>query len=144
MKYRLQVLALSVFFLSSLASITLCQNPPENAPSSAGDYYSNEAPFKGTVHSPFMRGSLWQVVANKLNCRSGPGINHSIVRELTAGAVIQAEVGRGGADEVLLNSRDSYGRPWMPVRGGKNPTSPETKCYVRANRHYIQPYSPDR
>ncbi|MEZ2228488.1 hypothetical protein [Microcoleus sp.] len=47
MKYRLQALALIASYLSSLASVSLGQNPPENAPDRFGDYYSNEAPQKG-------------------------------------------------------------------------------------------------
>ncbi len=130
-----------IYFLMSNLTVTLAQNIPQKAPDESGDYYSNEAPLKGTAPSPLMAGSLWLVVKNQLNCRQNAGRNEPIIRQFKKGDIIQAEVGRGGADEVLINALDDQGKPWMYVRGGKDVKDlPIRSCYVRANQRYIQPY----
>jgi hypothetical protein len=105
-------------------------------PDQNGNYMGNDAPLKGT--SRFMAGSLWQVVSRGLNCRSNPGMQTAIARQFKQGEILQADVGRGGADEVLINAKDEKGNPWMRVRSAQGK---DYKCYVRANRLYIQPHS---
>lgn len=104
-----------------------------------GDYAHNEAPIQGTVPpgSRLMAGSLWQVVSPRLNCRQRPGTSSPVVRQFQAGDRLQAEVGRGGSDEVLINARDAAGKPWMGVRS--KTFKLEDACYVRANHRYIRP-----
>jgi hypothetical protein len=132
---NLSLLALTTaYFTIGLSTIARVQ-PLTNQPDRLGDYYSNEAPRKGTATGSLMAGSLWQVVASQLNCRRASGNDQAIVRQFQQGDVLQAEVYRGGSDEVLRNPTDRSGKPWMPVRG----TSAAATCYVRANRHYIQP-----
>lgn len=104
-------------------------------PDAQGDYFRNEAPVKGTAPRPLMPGSLWRVTAATLNCRHQPSLTGAIVRTFQQGAIVQVEVYRGGADEVLLNVVDADGKPWMPVRGQRL----ADRCYVRANQRYIQP-----
>ncbi len=112
------------------------QVSPMPQPDRSGNYFSNDAPVKGTAPSPLMPGSLWQVVSSELNCRRRAGRDAAIVRQFRQGALLQAEVGRGGADEVLLNAKDQTGQPWMWVR---SPQGQSHACYVKANRRYIQP-----
>jgi hypothetical protein len=106
-------------------------------PDRNGDYFSNYAPIQGKkpANTP---GSLWQVVSPGLNCRSGLGTQFSIVRSFKVGILLQADVGRGGSDEVVMNGKDNQGKPWMRVRSeaGKS-----YQCNVRANRRYIKPYA---
>lgn len=145
MKYPVQAIALIASFVSNLATVALGQTPLQNSPDRYGDYYRNEAPLKGTTTPPLAPGSLWEVIADQLNCRSAPDSSSTIVKVLNKGDIIQVEVGRGGSDEVLMNSRDASGKPWMPVRGGQAASDGrETRCYVRANSRYIQPYASDR
>jgi hypothetical protein len=102
-----------------------------------GDYFSNYAPIQAQKpsNSP---GSLWQVVSPGLNCRRVSGMQSPIVRQFKKGTILQADVGRGGSDEVMINGKDKQGKPWMRVRS----TAGETyNCNVRANRRYIQPYT---
>lgn len=141
-----RILALGFLVLSSsVTTVVFAQKAPKNSPDRSGDYYSNEAPEKGTARSPLSAGSLWSVVAPKLNCRSAPGTSSQIIKVFSKGDIIQAEVGRGGSDEVLINSRDSKGKPWMKVRGGKVfNSSSSLNCYVRANKLYIDPYYQQR
>lgn len=121
-----------VFF--SLLPIALSQSLPQ--PDRAGDYRSNEAPLKRqNPPRPLQAGSLWQVVPQSLNCRVAPGTHQPILRQYQRGAILEAEVGRGGSDEVLLNALDAERKPWMAVRG----KGVEDRCYVRANKRYIQP-----
>ncbi len=110
---------------------------PLPQPDRHGDYYSNDAPAKGTVpvDSKLSPGSLWRVVSQGLNCRRSPAQRTAITRQFQRGDILQVEVYRGGSDEVLLNAKDASGKPWMPVRG-KNSNQ---VCYVRANNRYIQP-----
>lgn len=135
------VLTLSTTLLAvTVPTFSLTQSPDRSIaspvqPDATGDYYHNKAPYQGKADSPLMAGSLWQVVSVRLNCRLAPGNRQPIVRQFHRSAVLQVEVFRGGSDEVLLNPRDSDGKPWMPVRG-KTPTD---LCYVRANQRYIQP-----
>jgi hypothetical protein len=144
MNYRILSVGCLVLF-SSVATAAFVQNAAASSPDKSGDYYSNEAPAKGTAPSPSMAGSLWVVVPQKLNCRKNPGASNPIVKVFNRGDVIQAEVGRGGSDEVLTNIRDSSGKPWMWVKGGQNvQNSSSLKCYVRANNRYINPYVPKR
>ncbi len=140
------VLALGFLGLfSSVATVAFARTTPINSADRFGDYYSNNAPVRGTAPSGLMPGSLWRVVAQNLNCRSRPAPSSRIIKVFTQGDVIQAEVGRGGSGRVFINSGDSSGKPWMWVRGGqvfKNSSS--LKCYVRANSRYINPYRPKR
>jgi hypothetical protein len=115
---------------------------PYPLPDRQGDYYTNHTPLKGKVPkaSKLMPGSLWLVVSAGLNCRRSLTTKSAIVRQFKRGDVLQAEVARGGSDEVLQNAKDTEGRPWMPVR----PKSLERKdiCYVRANNRFLQPVTP--
>lgn len=106
-------------------------------PDRNGDYFSNQSSVSGRVVTPLSPGSLWQVVSLGLNCRSSAGINHAIVHQFEQGQLLQADVGRGGSDEVLWNATDTNGNPWMWVR---SPSGESYDCYVRANHNYIQPY----
>ena len=103
---------------------------------SQGNYYSNQT----TVQAPnrfskLSAGSLWRVVVNQLSCRQEPSLDSPVSRTYLADALLEVEVYRGGSDEVLINPRDRYGKPWMPVRG----ETLKDVCYVRANSRYIQP-----
>jgi hypothetical protein len=131
-----------IYFLMSNLTVTFAQNIPKKSPDASGDYYSNEAPLKGTVPRPLMPGSLWLVVVeNQLNCRQKAGINQPVVKLFKKGDIIQTDVGRGGSDELFINALDDQGKPWMYVRGGKDVKDlPIRSCYVRANKRYIQPY----
>lgn len=130
-----------LFAIAALAPLCLTarvQAEPVPQPDSKGDFYRNEAPVKGSAPAPLMAGSLWRVVSPSVNCRRQPGVEMPVLRQLKQGAILQAEVYRGGADEVLLNIKDTRGKPWMAVRGEAGATT----CYVRANRRYIQPVVP--
>ena len=103
------------------------------------DFHRNESLVQApNRNSKLAAGSLWQVVASSLNCRHAASLDSSIIRKYRVGVLIEAEVYRGGSDEVLVNPVDRDGKPWMPVRG-KNA---ENVCYVRANSLYISPISP--
>ncbi|MBD1857109.1 MULTISPECIES: hypothetical protein [Leptolyngbya] len=130
------ILTLTIITIT-IATPTLSE-PYNSNPDRQGNYFSNEAPVKGTVQSPLMRGSLWQVTVSYLNCRSNADAKSRIIRQFKRSELLQADVGRGGADEVLLNAKDKNGSPWMRVRSA---SGQNYKCYVRANRRYIQPYS---
>jgi hypothetical protein len=109
-------------------------------PDRNGDYFGNDAPIKGKkpANSKIMVGSLWQVVSPGLNCRVSTGTQSPIVRSFKKGAILQANVGRGGSDEVLLNGKDQQGKPWMRVRSA---AGEDYECAVRANNRYIKPYT---
>ncbi len=133
---QLTVTSLTILGLTG-AEFVLAQVPSTPQPDRNGDYFSNSAPIqaKEPFNSP---GSLWQVVAPGLNCRSGAGIHSKIIRQFKQGEILQADIGRGGSDEVLVNAKDGDGKPWMRVRSslGEN-----YNCNIRANRHYIRPYT---
>lgn len=101
-----------------------------------GDYYSNEAEVKANRRSRYGTGSLWQVKVRQLNCRQEPSLESPIKRTYAKNALLEAQIYRGGSDEVLINPRDRNGKPWMPVR---DRDSSESRCFVRANSRYIQP-----
>lgn len=103
-----------------------------------GDYFSNAGPVYATQpRGSLAAGALWRVVAAKgVVGRRGPGFEHPVVRRFAAGTVLQADIGRGGSDEVLLNYKDSQGRPWMKVR---TRDGQDLDCFVRANDRYIRP-----
>lgn len=104
-----------------------------------GNYFRNETMVQAASrNSKLSAGSLWLVRVDGLNCRRLANIDSQIVRIYDAGDVLEVEVYRGGSDEVLVNSLDRDGNPWMPVRG-KNV---EDVCFVRANSRYIQPFTP--
>lgn len=128
------VAVLTVLAMTSTSLAGVTQTLP-NLPDAQGDYYRNDTPIKGTAPRPLMAGSLWQVVAAAVNCRQEPGSDQIVVRQYQRGDILQVEVYRGGADEVLLNAKDTTGKPWMPVRGRRS----AERCYVRANHRYIQP-----
>ena len=129
------LMAVSTAFTLGLSTLALTQVLATNKPDRLGDYYSNEGEVKGLATSPLAEGSLWQMVAVRLYCRSAPGNGQAIVRQFKKGDVLQTEVYRGESDEVLRNPTDRSGKPWMPVRG----KSADDTCYVRANQRYIQP-----
>jgi hypothetical protein len=136
MKYR--ILSITLWLIASGGTIALAQTPIPK-PDQSGDYLSNAAPIEGTVppNSKLMRGSLWEVISPGLNCRRKPDVNSPVVRQFKAGDRLQAEVSRGGSDEVLINAKDAKGKPWMWVRA--KTFKIEDACYVRANHRYIQP-----
>jgi hypothetical protein len=137
--HQFTITALTIMTLT-MESAGLAQVPVLPQPDRNGDYAKNEALIqaKKPFNSP---GSLWQVVSARLNCRRSAGMNYGIVRQFKRGYLLQANIGRGGSDEVLINATDQQGKPWMPVRSaaGEN-----YGCYVRANSRYIQPYSEKR
>lgn len=139
MNYRVMAIAFSILTSSLVLSCT--PEPMAIAPVDT-DFYRNETSKKGTVFSPLMPGSLWRVVSQTLDCHIEPGTEQAIVKQFSRGDIIQAEVWRGGADEVLVNPLDNEGKPWMHVRGEGNINNPAqiTRCYVRANGRYINHY----
>jgi hypothetical protein len=132
------IVLIATVLVANGGAIALAEMPSDRSAQKA-DFDRNEAPLKGTVPSgsKLMPGSLWQVVSPGLNCRQKAGVNFPIVRTFKSGDRLQAEVGRGGADEVLINAKDSTGKPWMWVRA--KTFKPEDACYVRANSQYIKP-----
>jgi hypothetical protein len=118
--------------------IGLAETPSIPQPDRHGNYFRNETSVQGKVPASLSPGSLWQVVSVKLNCRHKPGMEYDIVRQFQRGDLLQADIGRGGSDEVLLNAKDRYGKPWMFVRSALGESY---SCFVRANRRYIQPYT---
>ncbi|MBW4519061.1 MAG: hypothetical protein KME16_05095 [Scytolyngbya sp. HA4215-MV1] len=132
---RYPILSVTLAFTGVMA--VLAQSPSLPQPDRNGNYFRNEAPLKGTAPELLMQGSLWQVVTSRLNCRSDFEMNSAVVRQFNHGELLQADVGRGGSDEVLLNPKDKNGHPWMRVRSARGR---DYQCYVRANRLYIQPY----
>lgn len=108
-------------------------------PDANGDYSRNETSIQGKVPSgsKLVPGSLWRVVSPVLNCRRQPNASSPIRRQYKAGDILQVEVYRGGSDEVLLNTKDATGKPWMSVRATSFKLN--DACYVRANQRYIQP-----
>jgi hypothetical protein len=134
MSARILVLT-TLLILSAAVSAKWVRSAEINLPDRAGDYDRNEAPIKGSIRPPLMAGSLWRVVAAELHCRRTPDVKAAIVRQFQRNDILQAEVYRGGSDEVLVNARDANGKPWMPVRGQNS----SQLCYVRANHRYIQP-----
>jgi hypothetical protein len=103
-------------------------------PDQNGDYFRNDAPIQATEpRGKRQAGSLWRVVALSLNCRNESGI----VRKFRQGELLQADLGRGGSDEVLVNANDRNGKPWMRARSA---AGKDYNCYVRANQIHIRPY----
>lgn len=139
MNYR--ILSITLLLVVSGSAIAVAQTPIPK-PDRYGDYPRNEAPILGTVppdkkFSKLSRGALWEVVSPGLNCRREPDINSPQIRQFKSGDYLQAEVGRGGSDEVFINAKDAKGKPWMAVRS--KTFNVEDTCYVRANRKYIKP-----
>lgn len=101
-----------------------------------GNWLTNVAPIQGHVKSPDAAGGLWRVIASGLRCRQQPQVQAPIVQIFARGNLLQADIGRGGADEVVLNPRDARGGTWMRVRdrGGN-----ALNCYVRAQQSLIRP-----
>ena len=106
-----------------------------------GDYTTNAGPVAGQARNPDRPGALWRVVADGLRCRQQAAPTGTIGRTFKRGTIIQANVGRGGSDEVLDNARDTRGRTWMWVRSQDGAS---LGCYVRANPRYIVPVRPGR
>jgi hypothetical protein len=130
---------------AALIAIALTSANPVSAqlsfakPDRNGDYFSNYTPIQAkSPKGRLMAGSLWQVVASGLNCRGSAGTQAPIVRSFKKGTILQANVGRGGSDEVHINWKDKQGQPWMPVR---SEAGAEYDCAVRANSRYIKPYT---
>ncbi len=108
-------------------------------PDAQGNYLSNLTNTLGNVlpdrkqDSP---GSLWRVVAGNLNCRAMPHAEARSLRTFTRGTILQADIGRGGSDEVHINALDQHRKPWMLVRSRDGQPY---QCYVRAHRKFIAP-----
>lgn len=118
--------------------VAQAEAPLEEAPhaDARGDWLRNVGYVTGKVPSrSLMPGSLWRVVADRTPGRAEPGAGPK-VRTFARGTVLQADVGRGGSDEVLENARDASGRPWMRVRSADGTS---LGCYVRANKALIRP-----
>lgn len=103
--------------------------------SAVGNYLTNAGPVKGTVAAPATAGALWRVLTPQLNCRQEPNPQARITRHFRRGTVLQADLGRGGSDEVLFNVRDARGYTWMLVRSRQGQPY---RCYVRAHQRFIR------
>lgn len=113
--------------------------PLEEAPhaDSRGDWMRNVGYVTGKVPARTqMPGSLWRVVSAQADGRAEPSRTARLVCTFPKGTVLQADVGRGGSDEVFENARDAEGRPWMRVR---TVTGQSLACCVRANKAVIRP-----
>jgi hypothetical protein len=129
----------SSIILLAVAQVVMGQEDFYTQPQIAanGDYLTNAGYVMGKVAGGQLQaGALWRVVIPGLNCRQNSETNAVIVRSLKQGAIIQADLGRGGSDEVLYNAKDRQGRTWMRVRSQNGQSY---NCYVRANKRFIQP-----
>ncbi|MEI6426804.1 MAG: hypothetical protein WCO45_00240 [Pseudanabaena sp. ELA607] len=124
------------------AIITTSSSQVEAAPilpDAQGNYYSNFTNVFGATlpdRNKDSPGSLWQVIAPKLHCRDIPSTTGKSLRVFSQGTVLQADVGRGGSDEVNINALDEHQKPWMFVRSRDGEPY---RCYVRANQKFIAP-----
>lgn len=126
----------------SLCSLALAQETLYTRPqkSAQGEWLSNGGPVTGAIHDQGqMAGALWRVISRRgLNCRRGPELNSAIVRRLAYGTQIQADLGRGGSDDVYYNALDSRKQAWMLIRTAQGQ---KLNCYLRAHQSLIQPLS---
>lgn len=136
---NLRFLGPPLWMIANLAIASTSFAQTQYQPNSQGDYFRNEAPIQAPwpANSRNNTGGLWQVVSPGLNCRSSAGTKYETVRQFKRGTLLQADIGRGGSDEVLINGTDEQGRPWMRV---KSQQGADYRCYVRANQRYIKPY----
>jgi len=105
--------------------------------SAAGNYLRNDGARLATQPQGHLQaGGLWRVICPALRGRAQPDRRSRVVHVFPAGTVLQADVGRGGSDEVLLNSVDREGGTWMRARtrAGK-----PLDCYVRADTRTLAP-----
>jgi hypothetical protein len=133
------LLTFTTFIFINIGNIAIAQEDFYNKPqiTTNGDYITNASPIKGKViKGTFQAGSLWRVITPNLNCRKNPNIHSEIIRSFNKNTILQADVGGGGADEVIYNAKDDQGKTWMRTRS-KNGI--DYNCYVRANKKYIQP-----
>jgi len=101
-----------------------------------GNWLTNSGPISGQAQSPQMPGALWRVVSPQLNCRAQPNRHAALITTFRKGRLLQANLGRGGSDEVFFNSLDRAKHPWMWVR---SPDGHNLGCFVRAHRSFIMP-----
>ncbi|MBD2327004.1 hypothetical protein [Alkalinema sp. FACHB-956] len=131
--------SLAILMMAAIAPGAVANNAFYTKPeiNSSGDYLTNAGPVQGSVSSGSLQaGALWRVVSSRLNCRQDSELTAAISRTFSQGTILQADLGRGGADEVLYNAKDRQGRTWMRVRSRNGQSY---QCYVRANKQYIQP-----
>jgi len=114
------------------------QTPSYTQPQSDGhgNWLTNAGPVSGQATSPQTPGALWRVVSPQLNCRAQPRRHAALIVTFRQGQLLQADLGRGGADEVYFNALDRAQHPWMRVR---SPQGKSLNCFVRAHRSFIQP-----
>lgn len=112
--------------------------PPDEWPQSdeKGDFLTCHGPVLGPVKQPLTPGSLWRVTSDGLDCRREPRADSPLIATLTKGSQLQADVGRGGSDEVWQNAVDSEGDYWMRVRDAEGRP---LDGYVRANIRFLEP-----
>ncbi|MBT9544316.1 MAG: hypothetical protein IV090_02915 [Candidatus Sericytochromatia bacterium] len=101
-----------------------------------GNWLTNSGPVPGRTQSPQTPGALWRVVSHQLNCRAQPSRHAALITTFRKGHLLQANLGRGGSDEVLFNPLDRAKNPWMWVRSAEGHN---LGCFVRAHRSFIQP-----
>ena len=131
--------ALAILVLIVMTNTVMAQDDFYKKPQMTinGDFLTNATPVQGKVISgSLMAGGLWRIITSNLNCRQDLSLTSPIVRTFKKGDIIQADVGAGGADEVLYNAKDHHDNTWMLSRS-KN--GRDYKCYVRANKKYIEP-----
>ncbi len=101
-----------------------------------GNWLTNSGPISGQAKSPQMPGALWRVVSSQLNCRAQPSRHAALITTFRKDHLVQANLGRGGSDEVLFNALDRSKNTWMWVRSAEGH---DLGCFVRAHRSFIQP-----
>ncbi len=108
-------------------------------PNRQGEYewntWDNAAIRTGRVDQGMMAGTLWRVIA-PTQAMSEPRSDSRVVKTFQPGTILQADVGRGGSDEVLRNASDKKKNFWMRVR---DENGRPLNCYVHANSAIIVP-----
>lgn len=93
------------------------------APDNQGDYF-----YTLSSQNAFLRGLVWTVQSDQLNCRQKAGINQPIVQRLDRGHMI------GAPSQGQPFVRDPEGQSWLKVY-----VPSKSACYVRANLQFIKP-----
>ena len=118
-----------------LLTLGVAQAQPK--PDAQGNYLRNDGPRQATApRGSLAAGSLWRVLAPHLNGRAQARLDAPVVRVFARDTILQADLGRGGSDEVLFNAIDAQGHTWMRVRPREGQ---DLNCYVRAHRKLIAP-----
>lgn len=130
---------IAIASLSVLISLpSLAQELQIPQPDGRGNYNSAAITFSDGSKSVLLSW-FTNIQSSKLNCRIAPGLNQQVIKQFSPNDLLQADAGAKNSQQPIV--QDAQGNPWLRVRIVNHQGRIQGRCFVRANKQFIEPNS---